>query len=83
MRAHTRDNKVYLGADEVVGDQLGPKVGDLLENRTDKRVYVRADTRAKYGTITGVVDSVRTAGVDDVGLLTEQRATGANIGGMQ
>jgi biopolymer transport protein TolR len=74
--AVTRDNKVYLGTDALDPDQLGPKVRDLLENRSDKRIYVRADTRARYGTITEVVDNVRTAGVDDVGLLTEQRRPG-------
>jgi biopolymer transport protein ExbD/biopolymer transport protein TolR len=38
----------------------------------DKRVFIRADSRAKYGAVVDVVDNVRSAGVDDVGLLTEQ-----------
>ncbi len=35
--------------------------------------------RAKYGSVVDVVDNVRSAGVDDVGLLTEQAKTPANV----
>ncbi len=70
--AVTKDNKVFLGTEKTNPDDLGPKVRDLLDKRTDKRIYIRSDARAKYGTVTNVVDNVRSAGVDDVGLLTEQ-----------
>jgi biopolymer transport protein ExbD/biopolymer transport protein TolR len=71
--AVTRDNKVYLGNDQIAADQLSDKVRDRLANKTDKRVYVKSDARAKYGTVVAVVDNVRSAGVDQLGLLTEQR----------
>ena len=45
-------------------------------SRTDKRVFIKADARAKYGTVVDVVDNVRAAGVDQLGLLTEQRKVG-------
>ena len=50
---------------------------DRLANKVDKRVFIKADARAKYGAVVDVVDNVRSAGVDDVGLLTEQKQTGA------
>jgi len=68
-----RDGTVYFGSDKVAPDSLTGKVKDRLTNRTDKRVYVKADARAHYGKVVEVVDSVRSAGVDDLGLLTEQR----------
>src|SRR5579859_7723031 len=71
--AVTRDNKVFLNNDLVTPDQLSDKVRDRLSNKTDKRVYVKADARAKYGSVVAVVDNVRSAGVDQLGLLTEQR----------
>jgi biopolymer transport protein ExbD/biopolymer transport protein TolR len=71
--AVTRDNKVYFGNDQIAADQLSDKVRDRLANKTDKRVYVKSDARAKYGTVVAVVDNVRSAGVDQLGLLTEQR----------
>jgi biopolymer transport protein ExbD/biopolymer transport protein TolR len=70
-----RDGKVYFGTDQISTDSLTGKVKDRLVNKTDKRVYVKADARARFGTVVEVVDSVRAAGVDDLGLLTEQRKT--------
>ena len=67
-----RDGTVYFGADKVAPDSLGSKVKDRLTNRTNKMVYVKADARAHYGAVVQVVDAVRSAGVDDLGLLTEQ-----------
>jgi biopolymer transport protein ExbD len=71
--AVTRDGKVYLGSDQTQLDALGSQVRDKLENKTSKMVYFRADARAHYGTVEDAIDAVRTAGVEDVGLLTEQR----------
>jgi biopolymer transport protein ExbD len=70
----TRDDKVYLspGNQLVAPDQLGPKVKDLQTNRTDKTVYVKADARARFAGVTDVIDNLRTAGVDSLGLITEQ-----------
>jgi biopolymer transport protein ExbD/biopolymer transport protein TolR len=71
--AVTRDGNVYLGANQVGVADLGPKVTDLLANKPSKLVYLRADARARYGTVQDVVDNVRTAGVDQLVLLTDRR----------
>ncbi len=71
--AVTRDGKVYLGQNQVSMADLGPKVADMLQNKTDKEIFMRADARAQYGAVMDAIDNVRTAGVDQVGLLTERR----------
>ena len=68
--AVTRDGKIWLNADQMVKDQLGPKIQDLLASKVDKTVYIKSDRRAKYGDVVDVVDIVRAAGVDTLGLLT-------------
>ena len=73
----TRDGQVYFGSDQISVDALTTKVKDRLANKPDKRVYVKADMRARYGAVVQVVDGVRAAGVDDLGLLTDQRKTTA------
>ena len=70
--AITRDGKTYLGTTQTPAEDLPPKVKDLLTNRLDKTVFVRADSRAKYERVVDVVDNLRAAGVDQLGLLTEQ-----------
>jgi biopolymer transport protein ExbD len=72
-----RDGKIYFGTDAVTVETIADKVKDRLANRVDKRVFIKSDARAKYGNVVDVVDNVRSAGVDDVGLLTEQNKTGA------
>ncbi len=68
-----RDGTVYFGADKITVDSLTSKVKDRLVNKVNKEVYLKADARAHYGKVVEVVDAVRAAGVDDLGLLTEQR----------
>ncbi len=75
--AINREGKIFFGNDLITADQLTAKIKDRIANRADKRVYVRADARTKYGNVVEVVDNVRAAGVDQLGLLTEQRKTGA------
>ena len=70
--AVTRDGKFFLGKDRVNIDDLAGRVNDLLSTRLDKTVFVKSDFRSKYGDVVQVVDSIRNAGVDKVGLLTER-----------
>jgi len=71
--AITRDGGVFLGRDRIQPDQLTNKVKDRIANQVNKTVYVRSDARAKYKSVVDVVDNVRAAGVDDLGLLTDQK----------
>lgn len=70
--AITRDGRIYLGARQITREQITEKVRDQLAARMDKTVYVKSDARAMYGNVVNVVDEVRAAGVDQIGLLTEK-----------
>jgi biopolymer transport protein ExbD len=70
----TRNGGVFLspGNLKMAADQLPEKVRDLLTNKIDKTVYVRADARSKYSTVEDVIDNLRGAGVNEIGLITEE-----------
>ena len=70
--AVSRDGKVYLNTTQMPASELAPKVKDLLTNRLDKMVFIKGDQRAKYDVVLEVVQNLQAAGVDQVGLLTEQ-----------
>lgn len=75
--AVTKDGTIFFGSEKVSADKLGTLVKDRLSNKTsDKKVFIKADARAKYGDVVQVVDNVRSAGVDQLGLLTESRKSG-------
>lgn len=69
--AVTRDGRVYLGSDQLPAADLPAKVRDLLTGRLNKTVYVKCDSRSRYEVVVEVVDNLRAAGVDNIGLLTE------------
>jgi biopolymer transport protein ExbD/biopolymer transport protein TolR len=71
--AITRDGSVFLGADRTNIDDLGPKISAKLENKVNKEVYVRADERARYSKVMDAIDGIRSAGVSQLGLLTERK----------
>jgi biopolymer transport protein ExbD len=85
----TRNGGVFLspGNLRITPDQLPEKVKDLLTNKVDKTVFIKSDARARYGVVEDVVDNVRAAGVDQIGLITElipvknTKATPINAGG--
>jgi biopolymer transport protein ExbD len=75
--AVTRDNKVYLGQDQITIETLGTQVANKVQNKTDKTVYFRADARSRYGTVEDAIDAVRTAGVEEIAFLTENQENNA------
>jgi len=74
--AVTRDGYLFLGNTRTELDVVSSQIRDLISGRTDKTVYIRSDGRAKYGQVVKLVDEVRSAGVDNVGLLTDKIETG-------
>jgi len=71
--AITRDGKIYLGSDPIAVENITTQVKDRIADKLDKTVYVKSDRAAKYRVVVSVVDNVRAAGVDSLGLLTEKR----------
>jgi biopolymer transport protein TolR len=78
--ALTHDGGIFLGSERVSADSLGSRIKTALERKTDKKVFVKSDARAKYGSLADVVDNLRSAGADQIGLLTEQRRLKATPG---
>src|SRR5712692_4421526 len=81
LLAVTRDGKVYYGSEgQIQLGEITTRVKDRIATKLDKMAYVKADARAKYGDVVAVIDNIRAAGVDQLGLVTEKflgRAPGA------
>jgi biopolymer transport protein ExbD/biopolymer transport protein TolR len=71
--AITRDGGVFLGQDKLDVSELGNRVRDKLADKPGKTIFIRADARAQYRAVEDAIDAVRTAGVEDVGLLTQKK----------
>jgi biopolymer transport protein ExbD/biopolymer transport protein TolR len=75
--AITRDGRIYIGNQQMQKEDLTGQVKDRISTRLDKTVYVKSDARAKYGDVVAIVDEIRSAGVDQLGLLTQKLEKGA------
>lgn len=77
--AVTRDGKIFLNAAPIQLGDITKKVDDLMANRLNKVVFIRSDARAKYGDVVSVVDNVRAAGIQQLGLITEEVKPNVNV----
>ena len=71
----TKDQKVYLGRDEVAYDKLE---ATLLANdrmQREKELYVQADANVPYGYVVKVIAIVKKAGITKLGLVTDPLAS--------
>jgi len=70
---------LYVNTKQLPEDQVVGRLKTILETKTDKTVYLKGDKDAKYGAIMQMMDALRHAQIDTVGLITER--PGGNAGG--
>jgi len=66
-----KDGKMYMGQDQVTMDNLQTMIEEAFMTASDKRLYLRADGELEYGNIVDVVEILKAAGVEIVGIITE------------
>jgi len=68
----TRDNRIFVGIEEVDLDMLGEKVQEFVKANQDKTIRIRGDKEVNLGTIIKVIDACRTFGAEGVTIETEK-----------
>jgi pimeloyl-ACP methyl ester carboxylesterase/biopolymer transport protein ExbD len=69
----TYDGSVYLGVTPISTAELPEKLKGVLSHRAEKTLYIKADTRTAYGRLVTILDSLGTAGVEGLTLLSAQQ----------
>ena len=77
------NKEVYLNAKPIREVDLAQKVTDILDGKTEKIVLIKADEEVEYGAVMGVMDQLRQAAIEDVGLITEKRKDASGGAGGQ
>ena len=67
--------KFYVNTLEVSKADLASRLQNVFDNTSERTVYLKGDQDAQYGAIMEMMDALRKAGIDTVGLITE-RPTG-------
>ena len=81
--AISKDKTIYLNAKPVQDNDLTRRISELLENKTDKIVLIKADEEVEYGAVMNAMDQLRQAGIEDIGLITERKKGSGGAGGAQ
>jgi biopolymer transport protein TolR len=66
----TRDGSIYFRANKIALDVLPNRIHDSVLSGAEKRVYVLADARARYGEVEEVIDQVSLSGVRNLSFIT-------------
>jgi biopolymer transport protein TolR len=67
---------LYLNAKFITTDELGKKVEEALKDKTEKIVLIKADQEVDYSAVMAAMDQLHQAGVEDIGLVTDQKKAG-------
>jgi biopolymer transport protein ExbD len=66
-----QDRRIFLGKESVGMPALAERLRQQLVNRTDKQVFIRGDGELYVQNLIDVLDELKAAGVENVGIVTE------------
>ena len=81
--AVTQGGDIFLNRDRATLDDIGQKIKNMLKDKqaADQVVYIKSDKLAKYGAVVEVIDKVREAGFERIGLVSEKEQEKGGGGG--
>jgi biopolymer transport protein TolR len=72
---YRQSRAVFLGKDQVKADVLQERVRQLMEGRDQKEVFLRGDASVQYQDLMDVIDLLKAAGVQNIGMVARMPAT--------
>ncbi|MFQ5697951.1 MAG: protein TolR [Myxococcota bacterium] len=69
-----RDGSIFVQRAKVPLKKLEKKLEKIFESRGDRKVFLRADGRTRYGTVARTLAALRRAGAKRIGMVTEPEA---------
>ena len=75
-----KQDRYFVNGLPVRKEELRTKVEEIVEDKTERIVLIKADEDAQYSVVMAAMDQLRAAGIEDMGLITDpkQRPGGGN-----
>jgi len=70
-KSYSDDRRVFIEKEAIRIDFLAERIRQIVLNRTDKTVYLRGDGAITYQELMDVIDRLKEAGIQNVGMITE------------
>ena len=67
---------LMINQDPVTKDQLGTRLYDIFKTRAERVMFVKGDPEILFQNVAEVIDIAKGAGVDKIGLITQQIEAG-------
>ncbi len=62
-------------------EELRTRLDAILETKKEKLILIKADEDAPYSAVMDAMDTLRASGIEDVGLITDSKASAVSGGG--
>jgi biopolymer transport protein TolR len=79
--AISKDKSFFLNARPVSEGEMAARLNEILENKKEKIVLIKADEEVEYSAVMQAMDQLRQAGIEDIGLITERKKGAEGAGG--
>jgi len=68
-----RDGTMYVNQDQATEENLQVMLEEAFMSVAEKKLYLRADQNLEYGKIVDIINIVKNAGLEIVGIITEKK----------
>ncbi len=76
MLQYTADHKISINNQPVTLGELEERLRNIFEARKEKTMFIAGDGSLRYGDIVAVIDAAKGAGIEKVGIVTEEMRKG-------
>ena len=67
------DGVMFVNEEQTTADGLQLMLEDAMMTATDKKLYLKADQELEYGSIVDIVDILKEAGVELIGIIADKK----------
>jgi biopolymer transport protein ExbD len=76
-----KNDRFFVNGLPVRKEELRTKVEEILENKKERIILIKADMDARYSAVMDAMDELRASGIEDIGLITDPKSRQGLLGG--
>ncbi|HKY33444.1 MAG TPA: biopolymer transporter ExbD [Candidatus Polarisedimenticolia bacterium] len=76
---YAKTGDLFINKEKTQREQLEPKLAGILAGQSKKLVFLSAARNLSYGDVVGVMDTIRSAGAEGIGLVTDDKIADAPL----
>ena len=75
------DGEYYIGKEKITKEELGARIDKMMKSKTEAEriVYIKSSVGVQYGSVVEIINVVRQAGIDKIGLVADKKKGGAAV----